>query len=330
GDMILFVQKGYCRRGREAIRHLHRVAAGLDSQILGDYEIVSQLKKAFRTAVSHHLAGGVLQRMVNSALESSKLIRTETRLSNGSVSVSFLAVKYVSTLETFSHSPVFLVFGAGKIGRNLCRNLLEFFPDSNITVINRSLEKAEALALDLSIHCASVSQIRAQIARANVIFLATSAPSPILLKEDISANERKLIIDLSIPSNAENGVGDLSHINLISVDQISNALDENLKLRAAEVPVALQILETHLDKFFQWLELRKQIPHLEILRRKLHELSGIRNIQFNRVLQLPSANNPETQIQKAVSQTARKMRYRFDTGCLLIEALDHYSMALYP
>jgi len=146
GNMEVFMSKAYIKNGVDALEHLFDVGAGLDSQILGDYEIVGQLKQAVKFAKERSRIGSFTERLVNAVLQSSKTIKNQTALSGGTVSVSFSAIQYIrQKIKQIGQKKILLV-GVGKIGSNTCKNLVDYLHTRNITLINRTPEKAAALA----------------------------------------------------------------------------------------------------------------------------------------------------------------------------------------
>ncbi|MDQ2864471.1 MAG: glutamyl-tRNA reductase [Bacteroidota bacterium] len=261
GDFDILVEMAYVKNGMDAITHLYHVGCGLDSQILGDYEIVSQLKQAVNFSRDNKYMGSFLERLVSSVLQSSKKVKTFTSLSAGSVSVSFSASRYIKENTGFTSKSKILVLGAGKIGRNTCKNLLGYFNAENITVINRSIEKAINLSLELGINYAPIELLIPQIDIADIILLSTNSTEPVILKSHLLHGGKKIIIDLSMPCNVEAGTSDLPNIEIVHVDQVSQIKDDNLKKRAAEVPKAKRIIASQIAEFMEWHEKRKHIAN---------------------------------------------------------------------
>jgi glutamyl-tRNA reductase len=137
GSAETFKQVAYVKNGIEAIEHVYNVGAGLDSQILGDYEIVGQLKTAVKFSKEQGFVGAFTERLINSVLQASKLIKNNTELSGGTVSVSFAAVQYIKSVIADPSSKNILLLGIGKIGRNTCKNLVDYLDTKNICLINR-------------------------------------------------------------------------------------------------------------------------------------------------------------------------------------------------
>ena len=169
GSISDFKKSAYIKSGNDAVGHLFNVGAGLDSQILGDYEIVGQLKTAIKFAKHHACIGSNFERLINSVLQASKSIKNNTRLSSGTVSVAFAAVQYIrSTVKNISNKKI-LLLGAGKIGSIACRNIIDYLDTKNITLINRSDDKAFLLAHELGIQRATVNAGAAAFQRMGLI-----------------------------------------------------------------------------------------------------------------------------------------------------------------
>ena len=330
GDYALLQQMVYIRNGREAISHLYDVGCGLDSQILGDYEIISQLKQAVNFSREHKFMGAFLERLVSSVFQASKKIKTHTKLSSGSVSVSFSAARYIKEKTNFNSKSKILVLGAGKIGRNTCKNLLGYFEPQNITVINRSIDKAINLSRELKINYADSDHLASQMDVADIIIVATNSIEPVVLKSNLVNKGKKFIIDLSMPSNVEASVNDLQHIKVIHVDQISKLKDDNLKKRAAEVPKAKKIIAAQIKEFFQWHEMRKQVPVLRSIKSKLKEIHQF--VIFNEPInwQPTKKESVEKRIQNVINSFAVKMLESDHKGCHYIEAINRFILEEAP
>lgn len=248
----------YQKKSFSAINHLYRVGCGLDSQILGDYEIVGQLKQAIDISRKQNFLGPFLERLTNSVLQASKKIKTHTKLSNGSVSVSFAAAKFIRQQVEINGNKKILIIGAGKIGRSICKNLVSYIDPGYITVANRSPEKAIALIKELQINYCPQELLSARMSGYDIIVAATNSPEPVIFASHFDQNiKEKTIIDLSVPCNIENEVQGMSGIEIIHLDQISKTKDDNLKTRIAEIPKAEAIIENHTKEFFDWVEKRK-------------------------------------------------------------------------
>ena len=326
GEKEMFETIAYHKKGHKAIEHLFNVAAGLDSQILGDYEIVGQIKQAVKFSKEHQFIGAYMERLINGVLQSSKLIRTTTALSGGTVSVSFAAVQYIKERVSNIAGKKILLLGTGKIGRNTCKNLVDYLETKNITLINRTPDKAALLASELGLKYASIDDLSKHIHEADIILVATNSADPVILSSHIKDSGNKLIIDLSIPYNVEKSAQLLPNITLVNVDELSKIKDETLHKRILEVPKAKSIIADHIDEFLDWHEMRKNVPVLKAVKHKLQAMQSC-NLFINYSATLTpviASHSPEIKIQKVINGMAIKMRSQNQRGCNFIEAINEY------
>ncbi|MER3497399.1 MAG: glutamyl-tRNA reductase [Chitinophagaceae bacterium] len=321
GDAKTFRQSAYIKHGMAAVEHVFHVAAGLDSQILGDYEIVGQLKTAVKFSKEHGFISAFTERLINSVLHSSKLIKNNTELSGGTVSVSFAAVQYIKNFVVNPSSKNILLLGIGKIGRNTCKNIVDYLQTKNITLINRSPEKAEELAHELGLRSAPLENLAVEIAKADIILVATNSPEPTILKDHVEGHAEKLIIDLSIPYNVEEEAQKLPNVQLVNVDELSKLKDETLKMRMAEVPKAKAIINEVMKEFEEWYEMRRHVPMLKDLKLKLKELYT--HPLYSRPV-TTCTQKIDVQIQRVLNEAAGKIRLQNQRGCQYIAALNDF------
>jgi glutamyl-tRNA reductase len=320
GDAETFRNSAYVKSGIEAIEHVFSVGAGLDSQILGDYEIVGQLKTAIKFSKQAGFVGAFTERMTNCVLQSSKLIKNNTELSGGTVSVSFAAVQYIRTKVINPSTKNILLLGIGKIGRNTCKNLVDYLDTRNITLINRSPEKAAELANELGLRWALIEDLHEEIQRADIILVATNSPEPTILKEHLEDGSEKLIIDLSIPYNVEDAAQTLSHVQLVNVDELSRMKDETLRKRLSEVPKAKAIISELMSEFDEWYQMRKHVPMLKDLKIKLKALyAHSRYIETS-----TNSKSIDIHIQRVLNDTAGKIKIQNQRGCQYIAAINEF------
>ena len=162
-----------------------------------------------------------------------------------------------------------LLLGTGKIGRNTCKNLVDYLGTKNITLINRTEDKAARLAADLGLKHASMEALSAEIGQSDIILVATNAAEPVILKDHLVGGTDKLIIDLSIPYNVEKSAQQLPNVTLVNVDKLSEIKDETLHKRKAEIPKAKTIINDHITEFLDWHEMRKNVPALKSIKNTL-------------------------------------------------------------
>ncbi len=278
GTVEEFQKYAYIYKGQEAISHLFRVGSGLDSQILGDFEIIGQLKKSTVASKAHGLLNPFIERLVNSVIQASKRIKTETEISSGATSVSFASVQYIlNTIDNVTDKNI-LLFGTGKIGRNTCENLVKHTKNEQITLINRTKGKAEAVAGKFNLVVKDYANLQEEINEADILIVATGAQNPTVDKQLIQSKKDLLILDLSIPKNVDENVTDLPNVKRIHLDDLSQITDETLERRKKQVPLAESIIEDIKAEFVGWLETRKFAPTIKALKQKLQ---GFKNAELD-------------------------------------------------
>ena len=320
GNIETFKKSAYIKNGADAVEHLFNVGAGLDSQILGDYEIVGQLKTAAKFARQKGFIKGFSERLINAVLQASKLIKTNTQLSGGTVSVSFAAIQYIREYFKNIKDKNILLIGAGKIGSSTCKNLVDYLHTKNITLINRSPEKAIELAKEFDLRAANLSELDNELAAADIILVATNAETPVVLKSQLQNSGEKFIIDLSIPCNVEESVHELKNVHLVNVDELSKLKDKTLKKREAEVPKAKAIIVEAMQEFFEWHEMRRHVPMLKDLKYRLQKIHNSSSLQNSTVY----CEAVDIKIQKLVNETAGKMKTVNQKGCQFISAINEF------
>lgn len=267
-----FEKVGYVYKNKQALSHLFNVGTGLDSQILGDFEIISQIKKSFLLSKEYDLVNAFLERLQNAVIQASKRVKNETQLSSGATSVSFASVQYILNNVPQVSQKNILLFGTGEIGRNTCENLVKHTQNKHITLINRTKDKAEKIAEKFPVLVKDYAELLPEIAQTDVLVVATGSPSPTVTPQMIPQGKEMLILDLSIPKNVDENVAKLSGITLIHMDHLSQMTDETLEKRKSFIPQAQQIIEEVKNEFLQWLQARKFAPTIKALKSKLEQL----------------------------------------------------------
>jgi len=275
GSVAEFEKVSYVYESDDAIQHLFKVGTGLDSQILGDFEIIGQLKVGFKKAKAHNLVNPFMDRLISSVIQASKRIKTETEISSGATSVSFAAVQYIMARVPYVSEKNILLFGTGKIGRNTCENLIKHTKNEHITLINRTKEKAQKIAGKFNLLVKDYADIQSEISQTDVLVVATGAQKPTITKELIYTKKPLLILDLSIPKNVSNNVTELENVTLIHLDQLSKMTDDTLKRRQKYVPKAEAIITQTTKEFKAWLSTRAFAPTIQALKTKLNDISSL-------------------------------------------------------
>ena len=278
GTIEEFQKVAYIYKNKDAIAHMFRVGSGLDSQILGDFEIISQLKRSAKLSRTHGLFNHFTERLVNAVIQASKRIKTETNISSGATSVSFASVQYIlNAVEEVSNKNI-LLFGTGKIGRNTCENLVKHTKNEHITLINRTKNKAEQIAGKFNLIVKDYANLQEEINQTDILIVATGAQRPTIDKLIIQTEKPLLILDLSIPKNVDKNVNELAHVTCIHLDDLSKITDQTLEARKAHIPHAEAIIEDIKAEFNSWLETRKFAPTIKALK---HKLSGFATAELD-------------------------------------------------
>ena len=272
GTVEEFQEVAYIYKNQDAVSHMFRVGTGLDSQILGDFEIISQLKIAFTQSKSNGLANSFMERLVNSVIQASKKIKTDTEISSGATSVSFASVQYIIKNVADISNKNILLFGAGKIGRNTCENLVKHTKHEQITLINRTKDKAEKLAQKLDLIVKDYADLQLELQKADIVVVATGAQNPTIDKAILNLKKPLLILDLSIPKNVHENVTDVEGVTLIHLDHLSQITDETLENRKLHIPAAETIIEEINVEFTEWTKNRKFAPTIQALKEKLNAI----------------------------------------------------------
>ena len=272
GTVEDFQKVAYVYKNQEAISHLFRVGTGLDSQILGDFEIISQIKSNFIESRSFGLANAFMERLVNSVIQASRKIKSETGISSGATSVSFASVQYIMrNVDDISNKNI-LLFGTGKIGRNTCENLVKHTKNNHITLINRTKNKAEKIAGKFNLIVKDYSDLHLEIQKADVLVVATGAQNPTVDAAILNLKKPLLILDLSIPKNVCDDVQQLDGVTLVHLDHLSQMTDETLENRKSHIPAAEAIIDEVKEEFKTWMKGRKFAPTIHALKAKLNTI----------------------------------------------------------
>ena len=273
GNVEEFARISNVYKGNEAVNQLFRIGTGLESQILGDYEIVGQLKLAFKLAKKYQTINAHLERLINLVLQASKKVKNTTQLSSGTTSVSYAAVQYIIQNIPSYNSKNILVFGLGKMGKHTCKNLAEYTKNKAVCLINRTEEKAISFVKEhTSIRNSSIENLTQEIANSDILIVSTGSDTPTVTKEHLSSDKEILILDLSMPENVDTSVSEFENVSLVNVDELSKITLETLSTRQKEVPKAEEIIEVHKEEFNDWLNNRKLVPAINALKESLEAI----------------------------------------------------------
>lgn len=308
GSIQEFAKVSNIYKNQEAIHHLFRIGTGLESQILGDYEIVGQLRKSFNLAKSLKATNAYSERLINSVLQASKRVKNETKLSSGTTSVSYAAVQYIIKNLPDYNSKNILVFGLGKMGKHTCKNLAEYTQNKSVCLINRTEEKTNEFVKEHTfIRKAVFENLSEEIEKAAVLIVSTGSDKPTITKEHIGTHKELLILDLSMPENVEKEVTENTNVSLVNIDELSKITDETLAARQLEVPFAEAIIETHKAEFNEWLNHRRFTPAIAALKKSLENIKNDEiNFQKKKI-----AHFDESQAEILTSRFIQKITTQF-------------------
>lgn len=272
GNVEEFARVSYVFKNSEASEHVIRIATGIDSQILGDYEIVGQLKDAFGLAKKAGTLNAYLERLFNTALQASKETKNKTSISSGTTTVSYAAIQYIKDKYKEYDGKKILVYGLGDIGESTAKSCSEYLKGYEVTVINRTDAKAFELTKSLQVKARKHEELQQEIRENDIVIVATGASSPTVKESDVNIDKKQLIIDLSIPRNVDPKVSGYKDKDVIDVDMLSEKTERTLEERRKQIPLVEEIIKKHKLEFYEWLSFRKSTPAINSLKKSLESI----------------------------------------------------------
>jgi len=285
----------FVRRGGEAATHLFRVAAGLDSLVVGEPQILGQVKDAYSKATDLKYTGALTNRLFNMAFTVGKRVRTETGLGEGAVSVSYAAIALAKKIFGDLKGLEVLILGAGEMAE-LTGVHLQAQHVNRITIASRTLATAETLAKDIGGRAVAWSSLGEALGAADIVISATGATEPVLTRakiEEVMRPRRSrplFIIDIALPRDVEAGVGNLDQVFLYNIDDLRTIVKENMARRTAELERAERIVKEEVERFTAWMQSREIIPTVVALRQRFE---AIRQSELTRLEPKLSGLPPE-------------------------------------
>lgn len=270
----------------KAIRHLFEVTSGIDSLVIGEDQIIGQVKEAYRIGVKCNATGAVFNRLFHKAFEVGKKVRSQTAINQGILSVSYAAVELASQVLKDLSSKKVLLIGAGETGELVLRSLIKK-GTKDIVIANRTLSRAEELANRYQGTAIALDQLNEVLHQADIVVTSTASEVPIILSQDVQdalekrRNNAIFFFDLSLPRNVEEKVKELPHVHLYSIDDLVEIVSQNHDKRKLEIENANIIIETITDEFFDWLHTLNLAPTIDLLKKRFnmvaeHRLDFIR------------------------------------------------------
>ena len=275
GNLDEFHKYGFEFEGERAIRHLFKVATGLNSQILGDLQIVKQVKEGYEYSASQEMISGELHRLIQHVFRAHKRSRNETSLGHGAATVAYAAVKFATrTFENLTNKNILLV-GTGKIGKVTCKNLVNLGA-GKLTLINRTRDRAEFVAEKFNLEVADMENLPEEFADSDLVIVATGANEPVIkmehMKPSIGQPKFKVMLDLSVPRNIDPEVSSLEFVDVANMDMLSDVTDEAYKKREEEIPLVKNIIEDEFSNYKLWLDEQRVVPTIKALTRKFEDI----------------------------------------------------------
>ncbi len=267
----------YIHAGMDAVKHVFRVASSLDSMVIGEPQILGQLKDAFELALAKKTTGILLNKLMKKSISVAKRVRTETKIAENAVSISFAAVELAKKIFTDLSKKVFMLLGAGEMAELAARHLINNGV-REVLVANRTFERACDLAKEFNGRPVKFDNFIDEMHRADIIICSTGASHYILSKNQMQKvmKERKqrqvFIIDISVPRNIDPEINELDNVYLYNVDDLQGIVDTNLFERKKEAEKAEQIIEEEIETFSKWLQSLDSVPTIIAIREKAEEI----------------------------------------------------------
>lgn len=287
GTRAEFEKFGFIKRGEDAVHHFFRVSVGLDAQILGDLQIIKQVKTAYDRAGDFNMLDGVMHRCIQSVFRAHKRSRTETSLGSGAATTAYAAVQAAKHELTNLRDKRVLLVGTGKIGKVTCLNLINMGV-KQVTLLNRSSSKAERLADRFQVDVAPLSELPERLPDADLVIVATGAQEPIIRPEHIhelrrnGENHPLVMMDLSVPRNIDPEVGHAEGVRLINMDMLNDRKDATYKEREANIPLVEEIITEEINDFKRWLSEQRVVPTIRALTAKLEDIRTAEMDKYSR------------------------------------------------
>ncbi len=267
----------FVHSGDEAVKHIFRVASSLDSMVLGEPQILGQIKDAFDFALAKKTTGVLLNKLMKKAISTAKRVRTETKIAENAVSISFAAVELAKKIFTNLAGRSFMLMGAGEMAELAARHLVNNGV-TDVMVVNRTYERGCELAQEFKGKPVKWESFLQEIVHADIVICSTGAPAYVLLKDQMHKvmKERRhravFIIDISVPRNIDPEINKLDNVYLYSVDDLQEVVDTNIHGRKMEAEKAEKIIGEEVEKFGKWISSLDSVPAIVALRQRADEI----------------------------------------------------------
>lgn len=267
----------YLYKDRDAVKHVFRVASSLDSMVVGEPQILGQLKDAFEFALGKKTTAVLLNRLMKKTISVAKRVRTDTKIAENAVSISFAAVELARKIFTDFSEKSFMLLGAGEMAELAAKHMMSFGVKS-VTVANRTYERGCDLAKEFNGQAIKFEDFLKEMVHSDIVICSTGAADYVLHREEMQRvmKERRqkpvFIIDISVPRNIDPGINDLDNVYLYDVDDLRGVVDTNIMERNKEAKKAEEIIEEEIDSFEKWLASLDSVPTVIALRNKAESI----------------------------------------------------------
>ena len=281
-----FLPHIYRKHCEEAVSHLFKVAASLDSMVVGEYQIQGQLRDSYTFASEKGLTNNLLNKIFQTAIQVGKAIRSETEIGKGSVSIASVAVDLVQDLFKGENSYSLLIIGAGKMATLTAQNLSQL-KHCTVSVCNRSIEKASELANRFNATIIPFEQKQKAIVENDIVIVSTGADNYILTKDELlksnagNDSRKKFFVDISIPRNIDPAINELDNVVLYSLDDLQEVIASNINKRSAEIGKAEKIIADIANDYYDWYAKQEIMPVMQEIKQRIEAIKT-RTLEANK------------------------------------------------
>jgi len=303
-------QHFYAHEGEEAARHLIRVASGLDSLVLGETQILGQIKEAWQQAHDAGSLGKVLDRLFQHTFASAKAIRTRSGISDHPVSVAYTAVVLARQIFGDLETRTVVLVGAGEMVQ-LCGRYLRDHGIANLLILNRSRAKAEEIAAELDATAMTLDQLGEALPRADILISSTASPEPVIRKADVKTALRQrrhrpmFLVDIAVPRDIDPAIVRLKDVYLYTIDDLQQVVDENMAQRSEAAAAALKDVDDAVGAFMRWLYGIRAGRTLQRIREQSHEHE--RELTERALRRLQAGQEPAEVLQQMAATLTNKI-----------------------
>ncbi|MBE9504221.1 MAG: glutamyl-tRNA reductase [Proteobacteria bacterium] len=296
----------YSHTSEEAIRHIFRVGSSLDSMVVGEPQILGQMKEAYQQALDHDFTGIILNKLYRKAFSVAKRVRTETNIASSAVSISYAAVELAKKIFGHLNDKRVMLIGAGEMCELAARHFINN-GIKEILVANRTHERAVNLAAEINGRSVLFENIYLDLDEVDIILSSTGSPNYIINAEQVKEaltkrrNKPMFFIDIAVPRDMDPRINDIDNAYLYDIDDIQGVVDANKKEREKEAAAASLIIESEITQFHKWLKTLDVTPTIVSLREKLEQ------IRFCELEKLSAINNLSSVQMSAIEKATASM-----------------------